>query len=127
MPLALSLRTCAPQIFHSLRKHSVSNSLVEWSMQSFPHMIQTIVGVFLDAITFMRLCCRPTAAVAVENLFLRKQLGLFIERQAKPRHATDAIRFTLARLSHWFEWRNALVVVKADTLIHWHRKGFRLF
>ncbi len=31
---------------------------------------------------------------------------------------------TLAKL---FEWRNSLIVVKPDTLIRWHRKGFRLF
>jgi hypothetical protein len=29
--------------------------------------------------------------------------------------------------SQWFDWRNALVVVKPETLIRWHRKGFRLF
>jgi putative transposase len=66
----------------------------------------------------------PTTAV---NLFLRKQLGLFVERKTKPRRATDAIRFTLARLSCLFDWRNALTIVKPDTLIRWHRKGFRLF
>jgi putative transposase len=83
-------------------------------------------GVFPDALTFMRLCFRPTATIAAENLFLRKQLGLFMERKIRPRRATDAIRFTLARLSHLFDWRNGLTIVKPDTLIRWHRKGFRL-
>jgi transposase InsO family protein len=69
----------------------------------------------------------PTTAVVAENLFLRKQLGLFVERKIKPRRATDAIRFTLARLSRLFDWRNALTIVKPDTLIRWHLKGFRLF
>ena len=96
-------------------------------MHSFLHTLRTIFGVFLDALTFIKLCCRPATTVAVENLFLRKQLGLFIERKAKPRRATDAIRFTLARLSCLFDWRNALSIVKPDTLIRWHRKGFRLF
>jgi putative transposase len=65
--------------------------------------------------------------VAAENLFLRKQLALLVERKVKPRRATDSIRFTLARLSRWFDWQNALIIVKPDTLIHWHREGFRLF
>jgi putative transposase len=69
----------------------------------------------------------PTTAVVAENLFLRKQLGLIVERKIKPRRATDATRFTLAGLSHLFDWRNALTIVKPDTLIRWHRKGFRLF
>jgi putative transposase len=96
-------------------------------MQSFLHTIRTIFAVFLDALTFIKLCSTPTTAVAAENLFLRKQLALFVERDIKPRRATDAIRFTLARLSRWFDWREALIVVKPDTLIRWHRKGFRLF
>jgi putative transposase len=33
----------------------------------------------------------------------------------------------LARLSGLFDWRNALTIIKPDTLIRWHRKGFRLF
>src|SRR5215467_9950793 len=96
-------------------------------MKSFLHMIRTVFAVFLDALTFIKLCFRPTTTVVAENLFLRKQLGLFIERKAKPRRATHAFRFTLARLSRLFDWRNALTVVKPDTLIRWHRKGFRLF
>src|SRR5438094_4046570 len=97
-------------------------------MRSFLlHMIQDIFSVFLDALAFIRLCLRPTVAVAAENLFLRKQLGLYMEREVKPRRATDSIRFTLARLSRWFDWRQALIVVKPDTLIRWHRKGLRLF
>jgi putative transposase len=95
-------------------------------MPSFLLAIRAVFGVFLDALTFIRLCFRPTATVAAENLFLRKQLGLFVERKIKPRRATDAIRFTLARLSRLFDWRNALTIVKPDTLIRWHRKGFRL-
>jgi hypothetical protein len=96
-------------------------------MPSALHTLRTIFGVFLDALTFIKLSFRPTITVAAENLFLRKQLGLFIERKVKPRRATDAIRFTLSRLSYLFDWRDALTIVKPDTLIRWHRKRFRLF
>src|SRR5262252_7527952 len=96
-------------------------------MHLFLHPMRIILDVFLDALTFIKLCFRPTTEVAAENLFLRKQLGLYIERKVKPRRATDAIRFTLAQLSRLFDWRNALTIVKPDTLIRWHRIGFRLF
>lgn len=33
----------------------------------------------------------------------------------------------MAALSRLFNWRDALVVVKPETIIRWHRKGFRLF
>ena len=29
--------------------------------------------------------------------------------------------------SRWFHWKDALIIVKPETLIGWHRKGFRLF
>jgi hypothetical protein len=96
-------------------------------MRLLLHIIRTLFGVFLDEFRFIHLCVQPSAAVAAENLFLRKQLGLYIERRVKPRRPTDAIRFTMARLSRFFDWRNTLTVVKPDTLIRWHRKGFRLF
>ena len=45
----------------------------------------------------------------------------------KPRRADDSTRWMMAALSRLFNWRDALVAVQADTLIRWHRKGFRLF
>ena len=89
--------------------------------------LRSVFGVFLNAVLFCRLCSWSPAALAAENLFLRKQLGLYIERKTKPRRATDAVRFTLAQLSRFFDWRDVLTVVQPDTLIRWHRKGFRLF
>jgi putative transposase len=44
----------------------------------------------------------------------------------KPRRANDATRILLVGLSRMLEWRQLLTVVKPETLIHWHRKGFRL-
>jgi hypothetical protein len=65
-------------------------------MESFEHLIRTIFAVLLDIVTFTRLFLRPTTAVAAENLFLRKQLGPFVDRKVKPRRATDSIRCTPA-------------------------------
>jgi len=96
-------------------------------MESVQHFVQTVFGVLLDGLMFLRLWLRPSAALAAENLFLRKQLGLFVERQVKPRRASDSVRFTLGQLSRWFDWREALIVVQQETLTRWHRKGFRLF
>jgi transposase InsO family protein len=90
-------------------------------------LLRTTAGVFVDLLSFFRLTLRTPPAVAAENLFLRKQLALYVERKARPHRATDAVRFTMAQLSRFFRWRDALIVVKPDTLIRWHRKGFRLF
>jgi putative transposase len=40
------------------------------------------------------------------------------------RHAT---RVALVALSRLIDWRQLLTVVKPETLIRWHRTGFRLF
>jgi putative transposase len=75
---------------------------------------------------FLLIGGRSSAALKAENLFLRKQLALYVERKAKPRRASDAIRLTLVRLSRLFSWRDALVNVKPETFLRWHRKGFQL-
>ena len=97
------------------------------SLSPFSNLMSGVFGVLIDILTLLRLIFRSPGALAAENLFLRKQLGLYVERKQKPRRASNAMRFTMAQLSRFFEWRDALTIVKPDTLIRWHRKGFRLF
>jgi putative transposase len=91
------------------------------------HCFRTAALVLLDLGRFVALMARSRSALSAENLFLRKQLALFQERKVKPRRSRDSTRWTMAALSQLFNWRDALVAVQADTLIRWHRKGFRLF
>ena len=86
-----------------------------------------VFRVVVDLGRLLFLTLRSRRSLATENLFLRKQLALFQERQVRPHRATDATRFLMAALNRWFDRRSALVIVKPDTLIGWHRKGFRLF
>jgi hypothetical protein len=79
-----------------------------------------------DLLQWCGLLLRPRESLEAENLFLRRQLALYRERGVKPRRVDAATRATLAFLSRWFEWRSALVVVQPQTLIRWHRAGFRL-
>jgi hypothetical protein len=79
----------------------------------------TLFGLF-------RAPCGSHAQLAAENLFLRKQLALYMERQVKPRRADDATRIALVALSWLIDWHPNLTVVKPDMLIRWHRKGFQL-
>ena len=83
-----------------------------------------IVG---DLVHFLCLGLRSRASLAAENLFLRKQLAFYQERKVKPRRADNPTRLSLVLLSRWFNWRDALIVVRPRTLIAWHRKRFRLF
>jgi hypothetical protein len=70
---------------------------------------------------------RHRATLELENLALRHQLGV-LRRSVKRPKLTSADRFLWAWLGEaWSDWRSALVIVKPETVIAWHRKGFRLF
>ena len=91
------------------------------------HCLVTATIVLLDFGRLLTIVSRSRRALAAENLFLRKQLALFQERKVKARRADDSTRWMMAILSRMFPWRDALWNVKPDTLIGWHRQGFRLF
>src|SRR5262245_37147230 len=86
----------------------------------------TLLTLVVDAGRFLRLWLLSPAQLAAENLFLRKQLAMYQERHVTPRRATHATRFALVWLGQWFDWRQALSVVKPETFTRWHRQGFRL-
>ena len=87
----------------------------------------TLLTLLGDGMRYVMLRLRSPAALAAENLFLRKQLALYRERSITPRRATLATRFTMVWLARWFDWHRALVIVRPATLIRWHRQGFRVF
>jgi putative transposase len=93
----------------------------------FRSLVRTVLKVVADVVRLTSLAACSHAHLAAENLFLRKQLALYLERQVRPRRADDATRITLVALSRLVAWRHLLTVVKPETLIRWHRKGFRLF
>jgi putative transposase len=70
---------------------------------------------------------RRRAALQVEILALRHQLGVLQRSVKRPKlSATDRILWVWLS-SVWNEWRTSVFIVKAATVIAWHRKGFRLF
>jgi len=78
-------------------------------------------------LNFLRLLVSSRAELVAENLFLRKQLALLQERKAKPRRITTTARLIMLALSRFFDWREALVIVKPETFLKWHRTAFRVF
>jgi len=65
--------------------------------------------------------------LALENLALRQQLAI-VQRKTKRPRLTQADRaFWVALCGLWPDWHNALIIVKPETVIRWHRKGFKLY
>src|SRR6476659_7184708 len=86
-----------------------------------------IAGLLVeDAFRWVLLLFRSAEALQTENLFLRRQLALYIERGVRPHRIDAATRVSLALLARLFDWRGALVVVQPATMIRWHRAGWRL-
>ena len=86
-----------------------------------------LLVLLADVMSLAVLALRPRRSLEAENLFLRRELALYRERGVKPRRVDAATRVSLALLSRLFDWRDALVVVRPETLVHWHRAGWRLF
>jgi putative transposase len=89
--------------------------------------LSAVLELFGDLLRLVNAAVRSQGALVAENLFLRKQLAFYQERKVRPHRLTDAARLALVLWSRWFNWKDALIIVKPETLIGWHRKGFRLF
>lgn len=66
-------------------------------------------------------------ALTTESLMLRQQLAVLKHRHPRPR-LTDAARlFWVVLSSIWSGWREVLHIVQPETVVRWHRQGFRYY
>jgi hypothetical protein len=73
----------------------------------------------------LRLICGGHRAVVLENLALRQQLAVLTRTVTRPQlRATDRL-FWIFLAKGWRDWRAALVVVRPDTVVRWHRQWLR--
>ena len=84
---------------------------------------RTLALLFVDLLRYVGDCLRTEKSLAAENLFLRKQLALYQERQMGPRRIDPATRIGLVMLSRLCDWRSVLVVVQPATLIRHERQS----
>lgn len=65
--------------------------------------------------------------LAIEILVLRQQLAVLNRERPKPNLKNGDRLFWVFTAKLWSRWKEALVIIKPDTVIGWHRKGFKLF
>ena len=84
------------------------------------------MGVVSAIVVFLRALLGDRAAILAENLALRQQLAVLQASTKRPRlRKRDRIFWVwLSRV--WSGWRSCLTIVKPETVIGWHRQGFRL-
>jgi transposase InsO family protein len=83
--------------------------------------------IFTALIASLAASFRSRAALQLEILALRHQIGVLRRSVRRPK-LTPADRLRWAWLSTaWQDWKSGAFIMKASTVVGWHRKGFRLF
>lgn len=85
------------------------------------------MGIWKTIAYFLRALVVPKCRLAAENLALRQQLAVYNQSIKRPRLRPRDRVFWVWLSKYWSEWSSALVIVKPDTVIRWHRQGFRLY
>ncbi len=66
-------------------------------------------------------------ALALEHLALRHQLDVLRRNAKKPRLTNRDRALWVFLLRYLADWRESLTLVQPETVIRWHRRGFRLY
>ena len=81
----------------------------------------------LALLTSVRVFFRSRSETALEILALRQQIVVLKRKQPRPRlNQFDRLFWIILRCV-WSRWAEVLVAVKPETVVSWHRAGFRLF
>ena len=85
------------------------------------------MGIVPSIFLFLRAFLMGRAAAAVENLALRQQAAVLKQSVKRPKlRCRDRVFWVvLSRL--WPDWRSVLAIVQPETVIKWHRKGFKRY
>ncbi len=95
-------------------------SVKRQTLMAMPRLLQLLLRTLVSAIQTHR-------ALALENLALRQQVALLKSSVKRSRPSVSDRLFWVALARWWSDWRSALLVVTPDTVIRWHREGFRQY
>jgi putative transposase len=70
---------------------------------------------------------RSRRRLVLENLALRQQLAVLKRRHPRPRLEWFDKLFWVIAHRFWSTWKQTLIVVTPETVVRWHRAGFRFY
>lgn len=82
--------------------------------------------LLLSLETFVRVF-RSRRSLVLENLALRQQLTVLKRRRPRPMLGRLDKLFWVIAHRLWSAWKEALIVVTPETVVRWHRAGFRFY
>ena len=80
------------------------------------HFLGWLIGAF-----------RSREDLILENLALRQQLLTLHGKRPRPRLGSLDRLFWVGLRKSWSGWRKPLILVTPETVVRWHRTGFRLY
>ena len=86
-------------------------------------MILFFLGFFSSLSAFFR----SRYSLSLEILALRQQLSVLKRTSPSPRLRIQDRLFWILLRKLWPAWNNVLIILKPQTVVAWHRAGFRLF
>lgn len=90
----------------------------------YPDVMHRILAAVVHT---LRSLLKSRFDLAIENAALRQQLAVMKQRRIRPRlRGSDRLFWVLLR-HLWTGWAQALIIVKPETVVRWHRKGFRTY
>src|ERR1035438_3771562 len=70
---------------------------------------------------------RSRRDLLLENLALRQQLAVLRARHPQPRFSASDRLFWVILRRLWLGWNQALILVQPETVVRWHRAGFKVY
>ena len=82
----------------------------------------------LRLLSIVPVCCfRSRCDLLLEILALRQQLTVLRRLHPRPRIAPSDRLFWVMLRRLWPGWKHALILVQPETVVRWHRAGFKLY
>ena len=104
------LRSAAGRVFNRVRT----------AIREATLPLPVLAGLLVDV-------TRSREQLLIENALLRQQLIVASRKVKRPIFRAHERGFVVLLASLLPHWRNALLLVKPETVLRWHREGFRLF
>ncbi len=88
-------------------------------------MLRALGVLFVSILRSAAALLRSRQDHDIVELALRQQLAVYVHRHPRPRLSPLDRAFWVALSRLWPQWRTALVLVRPETVVRWHRKAFR--
>lgn len=83
--------------------------------------------MLISILYLLRSSFKSKTQLQLENVYLKKQLEILNRSYPKPKIKNSDRLFLIALKTLLCNWKNCLFIVKPETVIQWHKKGFKLY